>query len=115
MERGIPKMIGEERPNRLDELIVLLVAGRVSMQLVVGQGYTLGQVMRALVDAKSQGLISVLDGKSVLSELGLAKLRKLRTGTMVPKEKWIAPMLEEQIPSIDLNEVWLPDEYEDLS
>lgn len=107
MERAIFEVSKERNEHRLEMLTLALVSKRVSMSLLLADGFTPGQVMRALLTAQDAGYVSTSDKKSELSELGLKRLAEYKFP--LPKEKWILPAESEKVSPVSVTDIVLPE------
>lgn len=101
-------MTADDDVERLRGLVLALVAKRISMDYLVGAGFTPGQVMRELLETQAVGLVSQQEGRTTLTEVGLQKLDQKRIGDI--KDRWIRPLDEERIPVVSIDYVWLPED-----
>ena len=97
-------------PTRLDVLVLALVRKTTSMHRVVEEGFTPGQIARALLSLEDQGLIIDADTGLRLSDLGRAVL-DVGNVSIEPSE-WISPLKGAKISKgISVCDIFLPDDH----
>ncbi|WP_313439358.1 hypothetical protein [Stenotrophomonas sp.] len=100
-------------PTRLDVLVLALVRKTTSMHRVVEEGFTPGQVARALLSLEDQGLIIDADTGLRLSDLGQAVLDA--GNVIIDPSEWISPLKGAKISKeISVCDIFLPDDHHGL-
>jgi len=100
-------------PTKLDSLVLALVKKTVSMHRVVEEGFTPGQVARALLALEDLGLI--VDGERglSLSDYGLATLNEATTH--INSGDWIVPLEGAKVgQGISVCDIYLPESHYEL-
>lgn len=110
MGGGIREMNDEQGTTRLNVLVLALVRKRVSMPQVVKEGFTPGQVARALLALEDLGMIIDSDQGLALSESGLKALTE--GDKSIEHSGWVSPLEGARVGSgISVLDVFLPQEY----
>jgi len=99
--------------NAIRGLVLYMTERRLPVNFVLSKGYTSGQVMRALVMARSDGVIAVVDGRTQITELGKGELEKL--APRATRGQWLMPLDEERIESISIEDIFLPSDFSNLT
>jgi len=100
-------------PNRLDVLVLALVRKTTSMHRVVEEGFTPGQVARALLSLEDLGLIIDADTGLLLSDLGRAVLEAGEVN--IDPLDWISPLEGAKVSKgVSVCDIFLPDSHEGL-
>lgn len=95
-------------PTRLDVLVLALVRKTTSMHRVVEEGFTPGQVARALLSLEDQGLVIDADTGLRLSDLGRAVLDA--DDVSIEPSDWISPLKGAKVSmGISVCDIFLPD------